>query len=330
MTMGSIRFALLLSVAAGLACTPSGGYRITPVPVDQTLEERVVIRESFLPAPKVAIVDIQGLISDEAESGLLRPPGENPASLLTEKLDLAARDPKVKAVVLRINSPGGTVTASDIMYQEILRFRTTTNKPVVAMFLDVAASGAYYAACAADEIVAERTTVTGSIGVIMQTVSLAGALQKLGVKTDAITSGPMKDAGSPLREMTAAERTYFQGIVDNLYQRFVEVVKAGRPKIEAAALPTIADGRVYTAPQAMECGLIDHMGTLRDAFAIAKGRAGVKVANGVLYGRPLSWKGSVYADAPDDRGGLTVNLLSINGPRGWTSTPRFLYLWTLE
>jgi len=325
--------AVALAIVSSLACSPSGGYRITPVPADQTLEERVVLREGGIFTDKIAFIDIQGTIEDDIETGLLGPTGENPVALLTEKLERAAHDPRVKAVILRINSPGGTVTASDIMYQEILHFRTTTKKPVIALFLDVAASGAYYAACAADQIVAERTTITGSIGVIMQTVSFAGTLDKIGVKTDAITSGPMKDAGSPLRDMTSRERAYFQAIIDNLYARFIEVVQTRRPAIPTDKLHGIADGRVYTAPQALENGLIDRIGTLRDAFAIAKEKSGLKQANGVMYARPLHWKGSVYAEAPPlvpAKGGLTVNLLNINGPRGWTNTPRFLYLWSLE
>ncbi len=318
-------------VCWGAGCAPTGGYRITPVPADQTLEERVVVRDSPFVAEKIAIIDLDGTLANQAESSLLGGIGENPVSLAAEKLDVAANDPEVKAVVLRINSPGGTVTASDILYQEIRHFREATRKPVVAMCMDVTASGGYYAACAADEIVAERTSIVGSIGVIMQTVSLEGTMEKVGIKAVAIKSGAMKDAGSPLRDMTPAEEAYFQKIVDDLEKRFVEVVHVGRPGIPMEKLATLADGRVYTSDQALEAGLIDRIGTLRDAIGVAKQRAGITRAHAILYSRPLGWKGTVYAESsgPGSRG-VSLSLLNINGTGAFTNTPRFLYLWSLE
>lgn len=332
MTIGRSIGLALVGIAGLLAgCAPAGGYRITPVPADQTLEEREVVRESAWVPEKIAIIDLDGTLANQAESSLLGGPGENPVSLATEKLELAANDPDVRAVVLRINSPGGTVTASDILYQEIRHFREATHKPVVAMCLDVTASGGYYAACAADEIVAERTSIVGSIGVIMQTVSLEGTLDKLGIKARAIKSGPMKDAGSPLRDMTTAEVAYFQAIIDDLEKRFVDVVHTGRPAIPQDKLATLADGRVYTADQAQELGLIDRVGTLRDAVQAARQRAGIRRAHVILYTRPLGWKGTVYADSSTAGSrGISLSLLNINGAGAFTNTPRFLYLWSLE
>lgn len=324
-------FILVIALLWSEGCAPTGGYKITPVPADQTLEERVVVRESAFVSEKIAIIDLDGVLSNQAESTLLGGEGENPVSLAAEKLDIAANDPDVKAIVLRINSPGGTVTASDILYQEIRHFREATKKPVVAMCMDVTASGGYYAACAADEIVAERTSIVGSIGVIMQTVSLEGTMQKVGITAKAIKSGPMKDAGSPLRDMTPAEEAYFQRIIDDLERRFVDVVHTGRPGIAEAKLATLADGRVYTADQAIEAGLIDRIGTLRDALAVARNRAGVKRAHAILYARPLGWKGTVYADSSvAGSRGLSLSLININGSGVFTNTPRFLYLWSLE
>jgi len=332
--MSLLRLDRRLTIAAAAfccGCAPTGGYRITPVPADQTLEERIVIRESPWVAEKIAIIDLDGTLENQAEPSLLGGAGENPVSLAVEKLDAAAHDPDVRAVVLRINSPGGTVTASDILYQEIRHFRESTRKPVVAMCLDVTASGGYYAACAADEIVAERTSIVGSIGVIMQTVSLEGTMEKLGIKSRAIKSGPMKDAGSPFRDMTSTEVAYFQQIIDGLQERFIDVVHTGRPGIPPEKLATLADGRVYTADQALQNGLVDRLGTFRDAVQAARNRAGVARANAILYARPLGWKGTVYADspAPGNRG-LSLSLLNINANGVFTSTPRFLYLWCLE
>lgn len=311
-------------------CGPSGGIRITPVPVDRSLEMTMLERESPWISEKVAILDIDGVIQNAAEGGFLTD-GENPMTLMIEKIDAIRRDPSIRAVVLRINSPGGTVTASDILYQELMRLKHETKKPIVAMLMDVAASGGYYVACAADAIIAQRTTVTGSIGVIMQTVSFSGTMAKLGIKADAITSGPMKDAGSPLRDMKPEERKVFAEIVNKLYENFLDAVRAGRPKIDPGKYASIADGRVYTAAQAVENGLIDRIGTLRDAIATAKERAGLKRANVVAFRRPLGWKPNVYSAAPGvGRGGLTVNFLNVSAENIWTNTPRFLYLWTLE
>src|SRR5207244_2941320 len=131
---------------------------------------------------------------------------------------------KVKAVVVRINSPGGAVTASDIMYQDLLRFRHETGKPVVACMMDVAASGGYYLAMACDRVYAHPSTVTGSIGVIMSLYNATGLFHMLGVTSDPIKSGPNKDIGNPARPMTDAERAILQGLVNDFYCQFVKVV----------------------------------------------------------------------------------------------------------
>ncbi len=323
--------AALLSLLTAAGCAPSGGIRITPVPADQTLEEREVIRESPWTRDKIAIVDIQGVIANEPPRTLLGGSDDNPVSLITEKLEAARRDPHVRGVVLRINSPGGTVTASDIVHQEITRFRRETNRPVVAMIMDTGASGAYYAACAADEIMAERTSITGSIGVLMQSFSLAGAMAMVGVKSEAIKSGDMKDAGSPFRDLRTEERTCFQEMINDLHRRFVDVVVAGRPRLSRDRIVTLADGRVYTATQAVENGLVDRIGTLREAIDAAKRRAGITKANTIIYSRPLGWKGSAYAETgPQPTGTLNLSLVQINGAWPLNTAPRFSYLWCLE
>src|SRR5205823_7348630 len=180
--------------------------------------------------------------------------GENPMSLFRERLDAAAEDCHVKAVVLRINSPGGAVTGSDIMYQEVLNFRQDTGKPVVACMMDVAASGAYYIAMGCDKVYAHPTTVTGSIGVIMSLYNASGLFIKLGVSSEPIKSGPNKDIGNPGRPMTDEERAILQGMVNGFYDQFVKVVVRGRslPEPQVRAL---ADGRVYTGIEAKRLGL---------------------------------------------------------------------------
>jgi len=312
-----------LLVATG-GCMPQG-LLIQPVSTNQALVETVVYREAAFASDKIAVVDVDGLLINAHEPELFSR-GEHPVGLLLEQLDKARRDRRVKGVVLRINSPGGTVTAAELMHQEIARFREKTGTPVVAALMDVAASGGYYVACACDEIIAQRSTVTGSIGVLMQTFDLTGTMAKLGIGADAVTSGPHKDAGSPFSKMTAEQRAIFQAIVDELYDQFVAVVAAGRPNLDEPQVQALADGRVYTAGQALEFGLIDRIGTIRDAVAAAKTRSGAKKVRVVRYRRPLGYVANYHAAAPPQPG--DVNLINFDLPWLWTlTTPRFLYLW---
>jgi len=168
--------------------------------------------------------------------------------------------------------------------------------------------------------------VTGSIGVIMQMVNVAGTLSKIGVETDAIKSGPNKDAGSPFRKMTGEERQLFQGIIDEMYERFVKVVDTGRPKLTTDRVRELADGRVYTAKQALDAGLVDRLGTLRDALAAVKERVGAKRMMVVTYHRPLAWEPNIYAEHRDRP--VNVSIMNLSLPPWWTRPgPAFLYLW---
>lgn len=318
-------FTLCMSFCGG--CAPTG-FKITPVPVDRTLKEVELQRDAGWTSDKIALIDVSGVIMNSAKPGLLSK-GEHPVSLLLEKLDAARQDGKVKAAILRINSPGGSVTASDIMHSEILRFRAG-GKPVVAVMMDVAASGGYYIACACDEIVAYPTSVTGSIGVIMQTVDLTGAMTKIGVASEAIKSGPMKDAGSPFRTLAPEERAIFQGVIDEMYQRFVEVVDQGRKNLDREKVLKLADGRIYTAGQAHDAGLIDHIGSLREAVQRTKQLAGIERCRVVTYQRPLSWHPNIYAQVHDEQPApQATSLFHLDWP-SWLrpGEVNFMYLWT--
>ena len=326
---GSIRFGSLgvLAATAGLAaagCMP-GGILLTPVSTNRALTEKTIYREGVWASDKVAVIDVEGLLIN-AHAAQLFGSGEHPVGLLLEQLDKARRDASVKGVVLRINSPGGTVTASELMHEEVTRFRAKTHKPVIAVLMDVAASGGYYVACACDQIFAQRSTITGSIGVIMQTFDLTGTMAKLGVRGDAITSGPNKAAGSPFAKMTDDQRAIFQEIVDQLYGQFVEVAAAGREDLDEDQVRDLADGRVYTAAQALEAGLIDRIGTMRDAIAEVKSRAGLDKIRLVRYHRPAGYVANYHAAVPQRPG--DVNLINFDLPDLWSLTvPRFLYLW---
>jgi protease-4 len=273
---------------------------------------------------KVAIIDVEGMILNARTSGLLSD-GENPVSLFRERLDAAACDDHVKAVVLRINSPGGAVTASDIMYQDLVHFRDKTGKPVVACMMDLAASGAYYLAMGADLVYAHPTTVTGSIGVIMSLYNASGLFEKIGLASNPIKSGPNKDIGNPGRPMTEEERAILQGIVNGFYGQFVHIVAEGRHMPEDK-VRVLADGRVYTGVEAKELGLVDAVGHLEDAIKAAKELACLKDAKIVAYDRCDGYRGSIYSALQHIPSEINVKL-QVPGLTAQTPGATFMYLW---
>lgn len=315
---------LVVLLAPLIGCGPTS-FLITPVSASPRLVEHEVLRESLWASRKIALLDVNGLLRNSRRSSLLGEEGDNPVSVLHDKLTIAAEDDAVRAVVLRINSPGGGVTASDLMHQEVRRFRERSGKPVVAVLMDIAASGGYYVACAADRIIAQPTCVTGSIGVVMIAPDLSGLMQKVGVRANVVKSGAMKDAGSPFREMGEADRALFQAMIDDMYERFVSVVQKGRPGVDPGKVRRLADGRVYTASQALEHGLVDAVGTLHDALDAARdaaGLAGRKIV-AVEYARPHEYRPNVYAEAP-----VRTPLFNVDLPFWLTDpSPQFLYLW---
>jgi len=314
--------ALMFSVSG---CTPPS-FLITPVSGKRNLVETELSRDSIFAVSKIAMIDLSGAIQNEPPVKLFGE-GENPVSTLLEQLDLARRDSLVKAVVLRINSPGGTVVASELMHDEITYFREKTGKPVIAVMMDVAASGGYYVACACDEIVAQKSTVTGSIGVIMQLVNVSGTMNMIGMTSDAITSGKHKDTGSPFREMRPEERELFQTIVDDMYEQFIDVVDAGRPKLDGRTIRKLADGRVYTAGQALENGLIDRIASMREVIDGLKKRLGITRVRVVAYQQSHEYRPNYYARAPGDLPGQ-LNIVNLDLKNTLTPpAPRFMYLW---
>jgi protease IV len=300
---------------------------ITPVSVDGAVSETTVRdADGWLCRDKIALIDVDGMILNaKSGGGLLGGGGDNPVAQFRERLDAAAADDHVKAVVLRLNTPGGGVTASDIMYEDLLRFRRETGKPVVVCMMDVCASGGYYLAMGADVVIAHPTTVTGSIGVIMSLYNASGLAALVGVRSEPIKSGPNKDIGNPLRPMTDEERAVLQGIVDGFYGRFVEVVATGR-KMPPERVRELADGRVYTGCEAERLGLVDRVGYLEDALDTARQLACVKDARVVAYDKCAGCRGSIYAAAPSLPSQITVKL-DLPGLGGGTASAGFLYLW---
>jgi protease-4 len=271
---------------------------------------------------KIALISIEGVISSRPVQQMFY---KTPSMVktVTAQLEQASSDDDVQAIILEINSPGGGMTASDVLHNEIQKFKKDSGKKVIAFMKDVAASGGYYTAVCGDKIMAHPTTVTGSIGVIMMMLNLEDFLKWIHVSEKVIKSGPHKDMGSSTRKMTEKEEALFQEIIDEMYDRFVEVVAEGR-SMDKEKVRTLADGRWYTGKQALEHGLIDSLGYFDDAVELAKQEAGLTSAKVIRYRRKV---------------GLSELILSVAaagaGPRALVDTealtrrqtPSFMYMW---
>jgi protease-4 len=288
------------------------------------LVEMPVERGTCPGVPKVAVVDVDGLLLNLNPTGPYSA-GENPVDLFREKLDAAAADPDVCAVVLRINSPGGAVTATDIMWEELRTFRERTGRPVVACLLDLGCSGAYYLATAADRILAHPTTITGGIGVVLNLYNLEDLRAVFSIKDQSIKAGPHIDLGSQNTGLTPEARRLLQDMADEFRGRFEDVVRGRRPDVDPAGGTTF-DGRVFTARQARARRLIDGIGYLKDAVACARQLAGRPEARLVFFHRGNDPARTPYATTPNIP--LQATLLPVSVPGLERSRlPTFLYLW---
>jgi protease-4 len=269
-------------------------------------------------------VDVDGLLLNFHLSGPYSA-GENPVDVFREKLDAAAADPDVCAVVVRVNSPGGGAAASDMMWRELSAFREKTHRPVVACLMDLGTSGAYYLATAADRIVAHPLTVTGGVGVVLNLYNLRDFMSTFNVVYQGIKAGPNADVGSMTNELSPEAKDLLQGIANEFYDRFKAVVRQRRPRVNLSGDAAL-DGRVLTARQALERGLIDRVGYLEDALAEARGLAGQAEARVVLFHRRSDPAWSPYATTPNMP--LQASFLPYSLPGADRSRlPLFLYLW---
>ncbi len=303
---------LVLSLAlASAGCT---FLKVSLTEEVQPLTERVIAGEG---RDKILLLDLAGFISSQDGESLLgsrKRPGL--LARVREELDRARADRRVKAVVLRINSPGGGVTASDVLYHELKKFKRETGAKLLAHIMDVGASGAYYAALAADRITAQPTSVTGSIGVIMFRLDATGLMQKIGLQSIEISSGDRKGMGSPFRTLEPEEKAIFQHMVDTLDDRFVGIV-ADERKLPVDAVKKLADGRIYTSAEALDAGLIDGIGYLDDALEQAKKLANLEHASVVTYFRPGEYHANLYS----------LNLIDIDTSALAQPGMHFLYVW---
>ena len=276
--------------------------------------------------PRVALVDVDGILLNQDLTGLYSV-GENPVSAFREKLDAIRCRRCVRAVVLRINTPGGGVTACDIMRHELQRFRAETGLPIVACLMDVAAGGGYYLATAADHIVAHPTTVTGGIGVILNLYNMQDAMAQFNIIGLPVKAGQHIDLGSPVRDPSPEGREILQQMADEFHARFRQAVERSRPLPPGDRAP-IFDGRVFTASQALQLRLIDEIGYLDDCIRTARSMAGLAPETGdvIVMHRRNDRARTPYAITPNVPLNGAFIPLSIPG-FDRSRLPTFLYLW---
>ena len=312
----------IVIVLMGLWFLSSSGCAFVSIPFGrgiEPLEEKTLTGKG---KNKILLIDLSGIITEEEKKSFAGFGKEvSDTARIKEELEKAAQDKRIKAIILRINSPGGTVTASDIIHHEIMRYKKKNNIFIAASLMDIAASGGYYIATAADRIIAHPTTITGSIGVIVVKFNVKGLMDKIGVQEESIKSGDMKDILSPFRGATPGEKKIVQEIVDSLYQNFLSVIEQGRPGIARSELKAIADGRVFTAQQALNAKLIDEIAYLDTTVEMVKKQTGLEAARLVTYHRPAAYKNNIYSQA-------NIQLFNVGG-EGFTGylPVQFMYLW---
>jgi len=275
---------------------------------------------------KVLIIPIRGIISDTPHEGFVR---TKPSVLqeVVSQLRLAEEDKNVKAVLLKIDSPGGSVTASDILYNEILAFKKSSGAKVVAAMMDIAASGAYYIALPADYIMAHPTTLTGSVGVIFMRPKVIDLMQKVGVSVEINKSGVNKDMGAPFRQTTAEENKILQAMTDRLGTRFIDLVAQHR-KLDQAAMAEISTARVFLANDALRLGMVDEIGYLNQAVERAKKMADLPAdAKVVVYRRNEYPDDNIY-NTSTRYGGGDLSVISLELPAALNQFHTgFYYMW---
>ena len=275
---------------------------------------------------KILLISVNGLISDRPKKGLIH----TSASLVEQivsQINKAEKDKQIKAVLFKINSPGGTITASDLLYHEISSFKERTGTKITVSMMDVATSGAYYISLPADLIMAHPTTVTGSVGVIYLQPKVGGLMDKIGLSVDVKKYGKNKDMGSPFRDSSEEEQKLMQKAVNDFGERFIRLVQKHR-KPERQALSEISTARVFLAEEALKLGLVDKIGYLSDAVKESKMLASVsKDARVVVYRRNEFPEDNYYNTAGIASEDLNISVINIELPESLSLKTGFYYLW---
>jgi protease IV len=275
---------------------------------------------------KVLIISVNGTISDSPKKDLF---SSSPSVVedVVSQINKARSDKKIKAVLFKINSPGGTITASDILYHEISAYKERAGVKIAVSMMDLAASGAYYISLPADVIMAHPTTITGSVGVISLQPKVKGLMDKLGLGVDVQKFGKNKDMGSPFRESNAEEQKLLQKTVNDFGERFISLVKKHR-KLSEKSLAEVSTARVFLADEALSLGLVDKIGYISDALKETKKIAGISEdARVVVYRRMEFPEDNYYNIAETSLGKLNAPMINLELPEALSLKAGFYYLW---
>lgn len=315
----SVVFLIAFSIL-NMSCS---GFRIALLDTKFPLQEYTLEGSG---TNKVLLLPVNGVISDEPKKGLVRTlPSE--VQQIVAQLSKAEKDKDIKVVLIKINSPGGTITASDILYNEFMSFKQRTGVKIAVVMMDVAASGAYYIALPADMIMAHPTSVTGSIGVLYLKPELFGLMDKIGVGVDVIRFGKHKDMGSPFRVYTEEEQVLIHKLTDELGERFLSLVKKHR-HLKENDLVEVKTARVFLPREALKLGLLDKVGYLPDAVVEAKKLAELAADSKVVVYRrsdyPEDNMYNIASVSTEDAGRSAIN---IELPESLSLKAGFYYLW---
>ena len=310
---------MLAFTLAGLGCAT-----INVGPTLGELEEIVIEGEG---PGKILLVDIDGIINNQKDRAFT---GTTIQLGMVEKvrsiIEKAEKDNEIKALLVKINSPGGTVTASDIIYHLLKQYKKKNKVKVYVQVMDLAASGGYYIAVAGDEIIAHPTSLIGSIGVIALKVNLEDLMAKIGVNWEIVKSGEKKDFMSPFRSFTKEERELFQNTIDKFHMRFVNTIDENRKDLEKVQVQALADGRIFDAEQARELKLIDSIGYMMDTIKKIKSDLGNSNLQMVTYKRDHEYQGNIYSQLQKPS---TFNMINFDLDFNPNSlNPYFLYIWS--
>ena len=275
---------------------------------------------------KVLLISVSGMISDSPKKDII----STSPSLVEEvvaQINKAAQDKKIKAIVFKVNSPGGTITASDILYHEISVYKEKTGVKIAISMMDVAASGAYYISLPADFIMAHPTTITGSVGVISLQPKVGGLMEKIGLGVAVQKFGKHKDMGSPFRESSPEEQILLQKTVNDFGERFIGLVKKHR-KLTPTALAEVSTARIFLADEALQLGLIDKIGYISDTLKETKKLAGISEnARVIVYRRMEFPEDNFYNNAEAAYGKFNVPIINLELPDSFHLKAGFYYLW---
>jgi protease-4 len=275
---------------------------------------------------KVLMIPVFGIISDIPSKGMIFTQPSMVQDIVSQ-LQLAEKDPEIQAVLFKIDSPGGSVTASDILYHEIKSFKERTGVKVASVIMNVAASGGYYMALPSDLIVSHPTSMTGSVGVIFLQPKFYELMDKIGVGVSANTSGENKDMGSPFRETTDAEEKIFQSLTDSLGKRFIDLVVMHR-QISPEAIKDVASARIYLADEALTLGLIDEIGYIDDAISRTKEIADLDENSKVVVYRRVEYPDDNLYNTQAMAGSMNSSLIDLGLPDiSFLNRAGFYYLW---